>query len=132
MRTFIGALLISAACISTASAQQTSWAMDHGRAADAAAEATAAAAEEKAKALANAAKTPPAPSEQTDFSVNGPAVIKASAPLSPEEQKAEAAARDAWQARCRPTVVEDREGLRRTQYAEMNCDISRFNTAGMQ
>ena len=38
--------------------------------------------------------------------------------------------RAAWQARCRPTVVEDREGLRRTRYAEPDCDLSRFNTAG--
>jgi hypothetical protein len=132
MRTIIGALLISATCLSTASAQQTSWAMDHGRAADAAAEAQAAAAEEKAKALAIAAKTPLTPSPQTDFSVNGPGVIKAAAPLSPEQQKAEAEARAFWQARCRPTVVEDREGLRRTQYAEADCDLSRFNTTGTQ
>ena len=27
-------------------------------------------------------------------------------------------------------VVEDREGLRRTRYAEPDCDLSRFNTAG--
>ena len=45
-------------------------------------------------------------------------------------QKAEAEARAAWQARCRPAVVTDREGLRRTQYAEPDCDLSRLNTAG--
>jgi hypothetical protein len=28
------------------------------------------------------------------------------------------------------TVVEDRDGLRRVKYAERDCDLSRFNTAG--
>ncbi len=40
-------------------------------------------------------------------------------------------ARAAWQARCRPTFVEDREGIRRAQYAEPDCDLSRYNTAGI-
>jgi hypothetical protein len=129
MRTVIGALLISAACISTAFAQQSSWAMDHGHTADAAAAARAEAAAARIKTFAVAAKIPRTRSQRTDFSVNGRGVVKAAAPLSPEEQKAEAEARAAWQARCRPTVVEDREGLRRTQYAETNCDLSRYNTA---
>jgi hypothetical protein len=129
MRTILGALLISAACISTASAQQGSWAMDHGHAADAAAEARAAAAAERVNAFA-AARIRLAPRQRTNFGVNGRGAVRAAAPLSPEEQKAEAEARVAWQARCRPTVVEDRDGLRRTQYAEANCDLSRFNTAG--
>jgi hypothetical protein len=42
----------------------------------------------------------------------------------------EAADRAAWNERCQPTVVEDRDGLRRVKYAERDCDLSRFNTAG--
>jgi hypothetical protein len=42
----------------------------------------------------------------------------------------EAADRAAWNERCRPTVVEDRDGVRRVRYAERDCDLSRFNTAG--
>ena len=103
--------------------------MDHGRAADAAA---AAAAKVKAAvdAAAAAAAAPAAPSQSANFGVNGSSVIRAAAPLTAEEQKAEAEARAAWQARCRPTVVEDRDGLRRARYAERDCDLSRFNTAG--
>ncbi len=52
------------------------------------------------------------------------------APRTAEELKADEAARSAWTERCRPTVVEDREGLRRVKYAERDCDLSRFNTAG--
>jgi hypothetical protein len=131
MRTVIGALLISATCISTAFAQQSSWAMDHGHAADAAAAARAETAAVRAKTFTIAAKIPRTPSQRTDFSVNGRGVVKAAAPLSPGEQKAEAEARAAWQARCRPTVIENREGLRRTQYTDSNCDLSRYNTAGI-
>jgi hypothetical protein len=126
MRTVIGALLVSGACISTAFAQQISWAMDHGHTADAAAEARAAAASARIKTFAIVAKIPRRSNQQTDFSFNRRGV----APLSPEEQTAEAEARAAWQVRCRPTVVEDREGVRRTQYADSNCDLSRFDTAG--
>jgi hypothetical protein len=132
MRTILGVLLLSAACISTASAQQGSWSMDHGHAADATNAARASAAAARAKAAAVAAGIPLSPSQTTDFSVNGSGVIRAARPLTPEEEKADAEARAAWQTRCRPTVVEDREGLRRTQYAESNCDLSRFNTAGAQ
>jgi hypothetical protein len=130
MRTILGVLLISAACISTASAQQGSWSMDHGHAADAVAAANARADAARAKAAAIRAGLPLTPSQQTDFSVNPRSVVRAAAPLSPEEQKAAEEARVAWQARCRPTVVEDREGLRRTQYAGSDCDLSQFNTAG--
>src|SRR5713226_766689 len=79
-----------------------------------------------------AAGKPLTPSQSTDFSVNGSGVIHAAPPRTPEEQKADAEAQAAWQARCRPTVIEDREGMRRTKYAESNCDLSRFNTAGAQ
>jgi hypothetical protein len=138
MRTILGVLLIVAAWNSTASAQkdapaqQDSWAMDHGRAADAANAAKAAVAAANAKAAAIAAGVPLTPSQSTGFSVNGDGVIRAAPPQTPEEQKADAEARSAWQARCRPTVVEDREGLRRRRYAEPNCDLSRFNTAVTQ
>ena len=134
MRTIAAVLLFLAAASATASAQQQgSWSsssMDHGHAADAVAAARAAAAAARAKEAAIAAGIPLAPSQSTSFSVNGDTVVRAAAPLTPEQQKAEADGRAAWQARCRPTVVEDREGLRRTKYAEPDCDLSRFNTAG--
>jgi hypothetical protein len=132
MRTILGALLISAACISSASAQQGSWSMDHGQAADATRAAQAASAAASAKAAAIAAGIPLTPSQSTDFSINSGGVIRAAPSLTPEQQKADAEGRAVWQARCRPTVVEDREGIRRTQYAESGCDLSRFNTAGKQ
>jgi hypothetical protein len=151
MRTIAAVLLFAAAAISTASAQMppalpapaksapattapaapaapaqdNSFAMDHGRAADAGAAAAAAAA--KAQAAPGA---PEAPKQSTTFIINGDSVIRALPPLTPEQAKAEAQGREAWQARCRPTVIEDREGLRRVRYAEPDCDLSRFNTAG--
>jgi hypothetical protein len=128
----IAVLFFVAASISTAAAQQSSWSMDHGHAADNAAATRAAAAAARAKAAAVAAGLPLSPSQSSDFSVNANGVVRATSPLTPEEEKADAEARAAWQARCRPTVVEDREGLRRTRYAEPNCDLSSFNTAGAQ
>jgi hypothetical protein len=107
-----------------------SWSMDHGHAADAAAATRAAAAAAKAKDAAIAAGLPLSPSQSTNFSVNGDSVIRAVAPLTAEQEQADAEARASWQARCRPTVIEDRDGLRRTKYAEPDCDLSRFNTAG--
>ena len=106
--------------------------MDHGNAAAAAAAAKARAAEAEAKADAIRAGRPLTPSQSTDFSVNGDGVIRLAPSLTPAQQKADAEARAAWQARCRPAVVADAEGLRRTQYAEPDCDLSRFNTAGAQ
>ena len=70
----------------------------------------------------------PEPTRQ--LRINGENVIRAAPPLTPEQQKADEEGRAAWQARCRPTVVEDRDGMRRTKYAEPDCDLSRFNTAG--
>jgi hypothetical protein len=131
MRTMLGALLISAACISTASAQDVSWSLDHGHATDASNATRAAAAAARAKATAIANGTPLTPSQATDSSINGGSVIRA-VRLTPEQEKADADGRAAWQARCHPTAVEDRDGLRRTQYAEPDCDLSRFNTAGVQ
>ena len=107
-----------------------SFSMDHGQAADAEAAAKAEAAAAEARAAAIAAGTPLNPSESTNFRINGADVVRVAAPPTSELQKAHAQALDAWQARCRPTVVEDREGLRRTRYAAPDCDLSRFNTAG--
>jgi predicted lipid-binding transport protein (Tim44 family) len=148
MRTIAAVLLFAAAGISTASAQtppeqtppeqaapakaapaqDNSFAMDHGRAAAAAAAAAAA----KAQAAAGTTGAPAARSPPANFGVNGNSVIAAIPPLTPEQEKAEAEARSTWLARCRPSVVEDQEGLRRTHYAEPDCDLSRFNTAGQQ
>jgi hypothetical protein len=126
------AVLLLVAGISSASAQGPSFSMDHGAAADAAAAANARAAATRAKTAAIATGAPLTPSQSTDFRVNGAGVIRLAPSLTPEQQKADEEARAAWQARCKPTVVEDREGLRRTKYAEPDCDISRFNTAGAQ
>jgi hypothetical protein len=125
MRVLI-AISIVVASVSSASAQ---FAMDHGAAADAvqAARAARAAADAKASAIANG--TPLLPSQQTNFYVGGGGTVKV-APRTAEELKADEAAQAAWRERCRPTVVEDRDGLRRVKYAERDCDLSRFNTAG--
>jgi hypothetical protein len=107
--------------------------MDHGNAAAAAAASKASAAAAKAKADAIRAGRPLSPSQSTDFNIHGgggSGVARPAPPLAPEQQKADAEARDAWQARCRPAVVTDAEGLRRTQYAAPDCDLSRPNTAG--
>jgi hypothetical protein len=122
MRVFI-AISIVVASVSSASAQ---FAMDHGHAADAA-QAARAAADAKAAAIASGA--PPSPSQQTNFYVGSGGTVKI-APRTAEELKADEAAQAAWKERCRPTVVEDRDGLRRVKYAERDCDLSRFNTAG--
>ena len=138
MRIIAAIVLFAAASVSSASAQQSPapvpvnapaaapqipFALDHGRAADAAAAAA-------ANAKAAAAGVQPGPSQSAGFSVNGESVNRAAPGLTPEQQKAEEEGRTAWQARCRPTVVEDRDGMRRTKYAEPDCDLSRFNTAG--
>jgi hypothetical protein len=125
MRVFI-AISIVVASVSSASAQ---FAMDHGRAADAAQAARASQAAADAKAAAIASGAPLSPSQQTNFYVGNRGTVKI-APRTAEELKADEAAQTAWTERCRPTVVEDREGLRRVKYAERDCDLSRFNTAG--
>jgi hypothetical protein len=123
MRVFI-AISVVVASVSSASAQ---FAMDHGHAADAARAAQTAA---DAKAAAAAAPGAPLlPSQQTNFYVGGGGTVKIVSRTA-EELKADEAAQAAWSARCRPTVVEDRDGLRRVKYAERDCDLSRFNTAG--
>lgn len=125
MRVFI-AISIVVASVSSASAQ---FAMDHGRAADAAQAARAAQVEKNAKAAAIASGAPLLPSQQTNFYVGNRGTVKI-ARRTAEELKADEAGQAAWNERCRPTVVEDREGLRRVRYAERDCDLSRFNTAG--
>ena len=125
MRVFI-AISIVVASVSSASAQ---YAMDHGHAADAARAARAAQAAADAKAAAIASGAPLSPSQQTNFYVGSGGTVKI-APRTAEELKADEAAQAAWKERCRPTVVEDRDGLRRVKYAERDCDRSRFNTAG--
>jgi hypothetical protein len=120
------AVSILIASVSSASAQFT---MDHGHAADAvqAIYARQAAADAKARAIANG--TPLLPSQSTDFAVGSRATIKVIA-RTEEELKADRLAETEWSARCKPTVEEDSDGLRRTRYAEKDCDLSRFNTAG--
>ncbi len=129
MRTVLTALIIVAAGASTASAQQA--ATDHRDGAGASQPANVAAAPASGKAAA-AAGGPLTPSQSTDFVINGSNVIRAAPPRTPEQQKADAEAGAAWQARCRPSIIEDREGIRRRQYAEPDCDLSRYNTAGTE
>ena len=125
MRVFI-AISIVVASVSSASAQS---ATDQGRAAEAAQAARASQAAADAKAAAAASGAPLLPSQQTNFYVGNRGTMKI-APRTAEELKADEAAQTAWTERCRPMVVEDREGLRRVKYAERDCDLSRFNTAG--
>jgi hypothetical protein len=125
MRVFI-AISIVVASVSSASAQ---FAMDHGQAAASAQAARAAQAAANAKAAAIASGAPLLPSQQTNFYVGSGGTVKI-APRTAEEMKADEAGQAAWKERCRPTVVEDRDGLRRVKYAERDCDLSRFNTAG--
>jgi hypothetical protein len=125
MRTLI-AISIVVASVSSASAQ---FAMDHGGAAAAAQAIRAEQAYQNAKADAIANGRPLLPSQQTNFAVGGRATIKVLR-RTEEEKKADEVKEAAWRERCKPSVVEDREGLRRVKYAERDCDLSRFNTAG--
>ena len=116
MRVFI-AISIVVASVSSASAQL---AMDHGHGGGG----------RDAKAAAIASGAPLSPSQQTNFYVNSGGTVKIVLRTAVELKADEAAARAAWNERCQPTVVEDRDGLRRVKYAERDCDLSRFNTAG--
>jgi hypothetical protein len=136
MRAIISGLVLVVVSIATAAAQgyppanaaPTQTAPEPAAAAPAAPAPTAAAAP-SAPAQPVAPLYPPG---SADFYVNGADVIRAAPPLTPEQQKAEEASQAAWEARCRPTAVEDREGIRRTHYAAPDCDLSRFNTAGVK
>ena len=125
MRIFI-AISIVVASVSSASAQ---FAMDHG---NAAAAAQAASAEQATRCQGRGHRERrvrcfPASRPISPWAVGGTIkVLQRTA----EEKKADEVAQAAWRERCRPTVVEDREGLRRVKYAERDCDLSRFNTAG--
>jgi hypothetical protein len=127
MRILVVATSILIASISTASAQ---FAMDHGNAAAAAQAVRDARAAADAKANAIARGGPLLPSQSTNFSVGGSNTFKAVVRRTPEELKADEEGRAAWTARCKPTVVEDSEKLRRVKYAEPDCDLSYYNTAG--
>jgi hypothetical protein len=120
------AITIVVASVSSASAQ---FAMDHGNASAAAQAASAERAFERAKATAIANGGPLLPSQQTNFAVGSRATIKVIQKTA-EEKKADEVKEAAWRDRCKPSVVEDREGIRRVKYAERDCDLSRFNTAG--
>ena len=124
----VGSLIVAVA-LTTAAAAQTPPAAP----ATPAAGAPAAAAPSAPAAAPPAAPAAPLYAPGTaDFHVNGPSVIAAAPPRTPEQQKADAEAQAAWQERCHPVVVEDREGIRRVKYAAPDCDLSPFNTAGGQ
>ena len=127
MRVLVVATAILVASISSASAQ---FAMDHGNAAAARDAARDAQQRADAKASAIARGVPLLPSQSTNFSVGGGNAFKVAPLRTPEEQQAFEAGQAAWAARCKPTVVEDGEKLRRVKYAEPDCDLSAFNTAG--
>ena len=129
MRIFIAISIVVASVLASVSSASAQFAMDHGNAAAAAQAASAERAYERAKAAAIASGGPLLPSQQTNFAVGGRATIKV-LQRTAEEKKADEVAEGAWRERCRPTVVVDREGLRRVKYAERDCDLSRFNTAG--
>ena len=120
------AISIVVASVSSASAQ---FAMDHGNAAASAQAANAEREYQYAKSEAIRNGRPLLPSQKTNFAVGGRATIKV-IQRTAEEKKADEVKEAAWRERCKPTVVEDREGLRRVKYAERDCDLSRFNTAG--
>ena len=126
MRVVLIAISIVVASVSSASAQ---FAMDHGQAAASAQAARAAQAAANAKAAAIASGAPLLPSQQTNFYVSSGGTVKILSRAA-EDMKGDQAAQAAWSERCRPIVVEDREGLRRVKYAERDCDLSRLNTAG--
>ena len=124
MRVFI-AISVVVASVSFASAQS---ATDQGNAADAAPPNAAPKPAADAKPAA-AAGAPLLPSQQTNFYVAGPGIVKIVARTA-ADLKADEAGQAEWAARCRPTVVEDRDGLRRVRYAERDCDLSNYNNAG--
>jgi hypothetical protein len=117
MRIFI-AISIVVASVSSAFAQS---AIDPA--------AAAAGAKAAADAKAPAPGAPLLPSQQTNFYVGGASIVKVVS-RTEEQLKADEAAQAAWRERCQPTVVEDRDGLRRVRYAERDCDLSNYNTAG--
>jgi hypothetical protein len=74
--------------------------------------------------------SPLKPSENTDFAPSpGNGTLKALV-MTPAELEVFKARQEDWKARCQPTVKEDSEGLRRVTYAQPNCDLSSYNSAG--
>ena len=116
MRVFI-AISVILASVSFASAQSAT---------DAAQAAPKPAADAKPAAAPGA---PLLPSQQTNFYVAGPGIVKIVARTA-ADLKADEAGQAEWAARCRPIVIEDRDGLRRVRYAERDCDLSNYNNAG--
>ena len=74
--------------------------------------------------------SPLKPSENTDFALSHANSTLKVLSMTPAELEIFRARQEEWQARCRPTIKEDSEGLRRVIYAEPNCDLSSYNTAG--
>jgi hypothetical protein len=131
----VGSLIVAVALTTAAATQTPPAAPDPAAPAAAAPSVPAAAAPPTAPAAPAAPAQPAAPlyaPGTADFHVNGAGVIAAAPPRTSEQQKADAEAQAAWQERCRPVVVEDREGIRRMRYAAPDCDLSPFNTAGGQ
>ena len=126
----VGSLIVAVALTTAAAAQTPPFTPDP--AAPAAATPAAPPTAPAVPAAPAPAGAPLYPSGTADFHVNGADVIAAAPPRSPEQQKADAEAQAAWQERCHPMVVEDREGIRRARYAAPDCDLSPFNTAGAQ
>ena len=129
MRILIAISIVVASVVASASSASAQFSMDHGNASAAIQAAHQEQAYQDAKAAAIRNGSPLLPSQQTNFAVGGRATIKV-LQRTAEEKKADEVAEGAWRERCRPTVVVDREGLRRVKYAERDCDLSRFNTAG--
>jgi hypothetical protein len=79
------------------------------------------------------APSPLKPSENTDFIFpQRSGSVKIAPTMTREEREIFAAKQAEWGVRCQPKIVEDAEGIRRTQYAEKDCDLSQFNTAGVE
>ena len=127
MRVLVAAIALLVASVSTASAQ---FAMDHGNAAAAIRSNQEYLQAQRDKAYAINNGLPLSPSQQTNFSFGNGSVFKAAPLRTPEEQKIFEEGQRKWTARCKPTVFEDSEKLRRVKYAEPDCDLSAFNTAG--
>jgi hypothetical protein len=73
------------------------------------------------------------PPGHADFAINnGNVTIKAAPAMTKEELEIFKAKQAEWGDRCRPMFVEDAYGIRRAQYAEKDCDLSQFNTAGVR
>lgn len=126
--------------LASASGASAQFAMDHDHARDASRAASDAEVADLKRSLNQSVSrlarnlgspSPLNPSENTDFAANnGNSKIKAAPAVTKEELEVFRAKQAEWEDRCRPMFVEDAEGIRRAQYAEKDCDLSPFNTAG--